>query len=125
MAYHRDVGSPENAQLYTELRRIADEQAALRRLSTLVSRGGAADEVFAAVAKETKSLLEFDSATLLRLEPDGTVTVTGSVATIPLLTTVGYRGSPYPGAWSIVSYAPAYRRATTASKGNLARRDTS
>jgi signal transduction histidine kinase len=44
--------SLDNAQLYTEFRRIADEQAALRRVATLVARGVAPDLVFAAVAEE-------------------------------------------------------------------------
>ena len=49
--------SLDNAQLYAEFRRIADEQAALRRVATLVARGGAPEEVFAAVAEEVGALL--------------------------------------------------------------------
>lgn len=41
--------SPENAQLYAEYRRLAAEQAALRRLATLVARGVEPSEVFDAV----------------------------------------------------------------------------
>ena len=44
--------SLDNAQLYAEYRRIADEQAALRRVATLVARGAPPGEVFAAVADE-------------------------------------------------------------------------
>ena len=44
-----------------------------------MARGVPAREVFDAVASETKRILEFDTATLLRLEPDGTVTVVASV----------------------------------------------
>ena len=43
--------SLDNAQLYAGFRRIADEQAALRRVATLVARGVGPDPVFAAVAR--------------------------------------------------------------------------
>ncbi len=78
-------------------RQVAEEQASLRQVATLVAQGVAAVEVFAAVARETKRILEFDTATLLRLEPDGMVTVSGSVATLPLLTVVGDRKAPLAG----------------------------
>ena len=78
-------------------RRVADEQAALRRVATLVARGVPAPEVFDAVASETQRIFEFDTATLLRLEPDGTVTVAASVATMPLLTATGDRRPPLGG----------------------------
>ena len=87
----------DNVKVYQDFRRIADEQAALRRVATLVAREAAAVEVFAAVASETKRILEFDTATLLRLEPDGMITVVGSVATLPLLTAVGDRRTPLAG----------------------------
>src|ERR1700750_1907265 len=44
--------SLDNAQLYAEYRRIAGEQAALRRVATLVARAAPPEEVFAAVAAE-------------------------------------------------------------------------
>ena len=77
--------------------RLAEEQGALRRVATLVARGVPAREVFDAVASETKRILEFDTATLLRLEPDGFVTIAASVATLPLLTAVGDRRTPLAG----------------------------
>ena len=87
----------DNVKVYEDFRRIAEEQAALRRVATLVARDVAAVEVFAAVASETKRILEFDTATLLRVDPDGMVTVAGSVATLPLLTSVGDRRTPLAG----------------------------
>ena len=78
-------------------RQLAEEQASLRQVATLVAQGAAAVEVFTAVARETKRILEFDTATLLRLEPDGMVTVSGSVATLPPLTVVGDRKPPLAG----------------------------
>ena len=53
--------SLDNAQLYAEFRRIADEQAALRRVATLVARGVPAGCVFAAVAEEVGGLLGADT----------------------------------------------------------------
>jgi PAS domain S-box-containing protein len=58
-----------------ELRVLADEQAALRRVATLVAHGGSPQESFAAVASEMGRLLGADATSLLHLEPDGTVTV--------------------------------------------------
>src|SRR6185312_13612908 len=43
-----------NAQLYAEHRRIADEQAALRRVATLVGEGAPPTAVFGAVATEVQ-----------------------------------------------------------------------
>ena len=54
--------SLDNAQLYAEFRRIADEQAALRRVATLVARAAPPEEVFAAVAEEVGRLLDVDHA---------------------------------------------------------------
>jgi signal transduction histidine kinase len=63
----------------TETRRAADEQAALRRVATLVAKGVAPTEIFAAVAREVRALFEADSATVARCEPDGSVHVVGTV----------------------------------------------
>ena len=60
-----------------ELRVLADEQASLRRVATLVARGVPAAELFDAVAAEVRRQLEADSTGLLRYEPDGTATVVG------------------------------------------------
>jgi predicted ATPase/signal transduction histidine kinase len=69
--------SLDNAQLYTEFRRIADEQAALRGVATLVARGVGPDLVFAAVAQEVSALFGADAAAIMRFEPDGEATVMG------------------------------------------------
>ena len=79
--------SLDNAQLYAEFRRIADEQAALRRVATLVARAAPPAEVFAAVTAEVGRLLDADHASLVRYDPDGEVTVvaawTGTGAAAP------------------------------------------
>ena len=67
-----------NAQARREVATLADEQAALRRVATLVAEGVPPPEVFAAVARELGQLLGVDSTHLARYEPDGTVTGVGS-----------------------------------------------
>jgi signal transduction histidine kinase len=57
-----------------DLRGLAEEQAALRRVATLVARGRPPDEVFAAVTVEAVRLFPVDFARLGRYESDGTVT---------------------------------------------------
>lgn len=58
-----------------QLARLADEQAALRRVAMLVARGPAPAEVFDAVVEEVGRLLGVASTGLLRFEPDETVTL--------------------------------------------------
>ncbi|MGX7678600.1 GAF domain-containing sensor histidine kinase [Jatrophihabitans sp. DSM 45814] len=58
-----------------ELRELAEEQAALRRVATLVAQGVPPEEVFAAVIAEAGRLMSVEFAGLGRYAPDGTVTV--------------------------------------------------
>ncbi|MDX6419767.1 MAG: hypothetical protein QOG28_4387, partial [Trebonia sp.] len=60
------------------LARLAEEQAALRRVATLVARATPPQEVFAAVAEEAGRLFLVDGANLYRYEPDGTATIVAS-----------------------------------------------
>jgi signal transduction histidine kinase len=60
--------------------KLAAEQAALRRVATLVSQGGPPEHVFAVVAKETRNLLRADVTRVIRFEPDGTATLVGGTA---------------------------------------------
>jgi signal transduction histidine kinase len=55
-----------------EVRKLADLQASLRRVATLVARGVDPSEVFSAVADELARCLGVHHATLFRFEPDGT-----------------------------------------------------
>jgi hypothetical protein len=59
------------------LRQIAEEQAALRRVATLVARGAAPEEVFTAVAGEVGGLLAVDYTVLIRSDPGDMITVVG------------------------------------------------
>jgi signal transduction histidine kinase len=63
-----------NTDSRAELARLAEEQAALRRVATLVARGLPPEEVFAAVAEEVGRLLPAGYAHLARYEPDRTLT---------------------------------------------------
>jgi signal transduction histidine kinase len=64
-----------NAESRAELARLAEEQAALRRVATLVARGTPPQELFAAVAKEVAQVLPVQYAAMARYESDGAVTV--------------------------------------------------
>jgi GAF domain-containing protein len=61
----------------TETRRAAEEQAALRRVATLVARETAPDAVFAAVAAEVGEVLGVDATHLGRYDGEGTVVSVG------------------------------------------------
>ena len=67
-----------NAESRAALARLAEEQAALRRVATLVARGMRPEEVFAAVAEEVGRLLAVDFAILVRYDPPDTLAVVGS-----------------------------------------------
>ena len=63
-----------NTDSRAELARLAEEQAALRRVATLVAHGVPPEEVFAAVAEEVGRLLPAGYAHLARYDPDRTLT---------------------------------------------------
>jgi GAF domain-containing protein len=73
------------------LRQIADEQAALRRVATLVARGAAPEEVFTAMAGEVGQLLPVDQAALCRYEPDGALTFVSQWGSVTARFLVGSR----------------------------------
>ena len=70
-----------NAEARAEIERLADEQAALRRVATLVAKGAEPGQVFAAVAEEVEQLLDARSTTIRRLEPGGTTVIVASIGT--------------------------------------------
>src|SRR5437868_12219019 len=63
-----------NSQAHEELTRLAEEQAALRRVATLVAAGAPPAEVFDAVSAEVAALIPADGSALTRYEADGTFT---------------------------------------------------
>jgi signal transduction histidine kinase len=80
-----------------ESRRAAEEQAALRRVATLVARGVPAGEIFDAVARETRRILDVDASSLVRLETDGSLTVLAGESTRELAAGTGERLMPSEG----------------------------
>jgi PAS domain S-box-containing protein len=91
----RDVTERRQAEI--ELRRLADEHAALRRVATLVAKGVSAGKVFAAVAEELARLLEAQATAMGRLEADGTMTIVASSGTAPPEIAPGARLKLEPG----------------------------
>jgi GAF domain-containing protein len=88
-----------NAESRAGLERlVAEEQAALRRVATLVARGVPPEEVFAAVTEEVGRLLGTDLAGMARYDSDDTVTVLATWAAEGELT----RAHPLvPGPWPL------------------------
>ena len=64
-----------NADARAEVERLAEEQAALRRVATLVAEGASPTAVFDAVAAEMEGLLGADRVSLSRYEPGAEITV--------------------------------------------------
>ena len=71
--------------------RLTDQQAALRRIATLVARATPAPEVFDAVIREVAVLSRADLARLERYEADGTVTGVAVWSCSPVELAVGTR----------------------------------
>ena len=74
------AASLDNAQVYADFGRIVDNQAALRRVATLVARGVESAEVFAAVADEMRRCLHVLTAGLWRFETNGEITLLAAAA---------------------------------------------
>jgi signal transduction histidine kinase len=66
-----------NAEARQELRLVADEQAALRRVATLVAQGASSSALFQAVVMEASLLLGADASVLVRYDHDGFLTQLG------------------------------------------------
>jgi signal transduction histidine kinase/limonene-1,2-epoxide hydrolase len=64
-----------NAEARADASRLAEEQAALRRVATLVAHESSPSEVSAAVAKEVAGLLGVENVRMARYEDQATVTV--------------------------------------------------
>jgi signal transduction histidine kinase len=64
-----------NTEAWAEVSELADEQAALRRVATLVAQGGPASDLFGAVAQEVGRLVGSDLSAMFRYDGDGTAAV--------------------------------------------------
>ena len=78
-------------------RELADEQAALRRVATLVARGVSPEEIFSAVTNEMGRLFDSSQACVGRFEPDGSAMVVVGVSD-------GTRGISTGSRWELEDY---------------------
>jgi PAS domain S-box-containing protein len=102
-----------NAESRAGLARLADQQAALRRVATLVAEAVPPSEVFAAVGREVIGLFDAQAAAITRIEDDGACAVVVNSGTIASPFPVGSRIVPQPG-WALT---------TVIETGRSARRD--
>ena len=72
-----------NREARAEVTRLADEQAALRRVATLVVRGVRPNEIFSTVAMELRRLFGADIATVARFEEDRSIAILVGQAQAP------------------------------------------
>jgi signal transduction histidine kinase len=101
--------SVSNATMREELaaseartRELADEQAALRRVATLVARGVSPEEIFSAVTNEMAQLFGSPQACVGRFEPDGSAMVVVGVSD-------GIRGISIGSRWQLEDYMASTR----------------
>jgi signal transduction histidine kinase len=100
-----------NTQAREEVTTLAEEQAALRRVATLVARGAASEDIFAAAVNEVAGLLRVASATMGRFEGDDSVTIVASWSSTDVAFRTGVRW-PTEGtniAWIVLQSGQAAR----------------
>jgi signal transduction histidine kinase len=95
----RDI--TERRRQQHELRVLADQQASLRRVATLVARGVAPSEVFSVVATELARCLGMHNSCLLRYEHDGSGVLLAAGEDpgwmkVPIGTRVSFEGDNVP-----------------------------
>ncbi|HEX5622763.1 MAG TPA: GAF domain-containing protein [Solirubrobacteraceae bacterium] len=79
-----------NANAHDEVRILADEQAALRRVATLVAKQAPQGEVFATIAEQIGGLLAVDSVHMVRYE-EGVAAIVASWGTLAQAVPIGAR----------------------------------
>src|SRR5919106_873819 len=67
----RDLSDAKRAA--DDLRKLADEQAALRRVATLIARESSPQQLFAIVAEQVARIINVPLVRLVRYEPDGSL----------------------------------------------------
>src|SRR5438128_4218100 len=80
-----------HAQDRVEPRRLAEEQAALRRVATLVASGAPSAEVFSAVAHEVSQVMHMPMVGVFRYDSDALMTVIATWSVRPPLLQPGTR----------------------------------
>src|SRR4029078_84142 len=69
-----------NSEAQAEIARLAQEQAALRRVATLVAQGTPSDALFRGVCDEVGAVVGAEVSAVVRFEADGTVALMGTNA---------------------------------------------
>jgi hypothetical protein len=92
--------SISNAESRDRRGRLADQQAALRRVATLAARGAGLDEIFAAVAEEVARVADVSGVRFVRYETGGESIIVAS-----------FNDRSFPVAQAMESRAPEYRSA--------------
>ena len=109
----RERASAELRGLHAELRRQLDEQAALRRVATLVAGEAVAELVFDAVAAEVAAVAGADGSAVVRYAADATATVVGRFGGDPDVFPVG----------AVIPAAPGSALARVFATGEASRAD--
>ena len=96
-----------NAESRAALSQLADEQAALRRVATLVAGTPASEQLFSTVAQEVASVLDVAGVIVARYDADGTAVTLGeafgpALAGAERFLGVGVRIPPDPGSLAAV-----------------------
>jgi signal transduction histidine kinase len=97
------AGAESRAELAASERRAGDlarEQAALRRVATLVAEGASGNQLFSAVSEEVARLLDTDEVAVGRFDPDGQSLAVLGVAEGTGGTSIGAR-------WPLEDFLPA------------------
>jgi signal transduction histidine kinase len=92
-SFNTMAGSLQRSQ--AELADLLAEQAALRRVATVVAEGTPPEKVFPAVTEEVARLLDVDGTRLMRYETDGTATIVacwGEPTIVPVGTRITLEG---------------------------------
>jgi GAF domain-containing protein len=87
----------ENAESRAGLARLAEEQAALRRVATLVAESVRPAKVFSALSEEVSRLVDAEAAVIGRLEADGRFEVLAASGSAMNESLLGTRFEPEPG----------------------------
>jgi PAS domain S-box-containing protein len=80
-----------NAEARAQVERLAEVQAALRRVAMLVAREASQEEIFTAVAKEMRRFTGAEEIRMMRYEDDGTAVAIGGAGEREELTPIGTR----------------------------------
>jgi len=86
-----DSAGPADPPQDARLLRLAEEQAALRQIATLVASGAPPAEVFSAVAREVAQVMHLPMVGLYRYDSDGLMTVVATWSDRPHLLQPGTR----------------------------------